>query len=355
MSNAELFHVLADENYGSRKRLMAILHALNKRLTFDVLRQQRLPAIWCANDAKSCYDRIVHSVASLCMRRCGVPAGPCHSMFRTIQSMKHHIRTVHGVSATSFDGTQNAIPPQGIGQGNGADPAIWAVVSTPILNMLRAAGHGVKLVSSISGSSTHFVAYVFVDDCDMCETATSCEMPLDALLGNMQASLNLWEGSLRATGGALVPEKTHWYLIAFKWDSHGKFTYCSPDDAPASLSVRDAAGNITEIERLSVQRAERTLGVRLAPDGNNKAEFHFRLAAAQTWSDKVHSARLSHPLTWLSLTTSALKTQEYPLPATTFSPAECRQIMGKLLHRGLPACGIARTFPRALVHAPLCY
>ena len=46
--------------------------------------------------------------------------------------------------------------------------------------------------------------------------------------------------------------------------------------------MRDAAGSITDIERLSVQRAERTLGVRLAPDGNNKAEFHFQMAAAQT-------------------------------------------------------------------------
>ena len=84
MYNAERAQVLAPENYGSRKRLTLLDHAVNKRLTFDILRQQRLPAVWCANDAKSCYDRIVHSVASICMLRCGLPVGPCHSMFRTI-------------------------------------------------------------------------------------------------------------------------------------------------------------------------------------------------------------------------------------------------------------------------------
>ena len=39
MRNAELCHVLADENYGSRKFLMAIDHAANKRLTFDAIRR----------------------------------------------------------------------------------------------------------------------------------------------------------------------------------------------------------------------------------------------------------------------------------------------------------------------------
>ena len=260
MSNAELFRVLADENYGSRKRLMAVLHALNKRLTFDVLRQQRLPAIWCANDAKSCYDRIVHSVASLCMRQCGLPAAPGHSMFRTIQGLKHHIRTVHGISDTFFESSDRIAPIQGIGQGNGAGPAIWAVVSTPLLNMLRTSGYGVKLVSCLTGSITHFAAYVFVDDSDMCESAYSCDMPLVTLLQHMQDALNLWEGGLRATGGALVPDdpkKAHWYLIAFKWDSAGRMSYCSPSDAPGSLSVRDAYGNLKDLARLPVSQAER--------------------------------------------------------------------------------------------------
>ena len=38
----------------------------------------------------------------------------------------------------------------GIGQGNGAGPAIWAVLSTPILNMLRKQGFGCEFVAPIS-------------------------------------------------------------------------------------------------------------------------------------------------------------------------------------------------------------
>jgi len=33
----------------------------------------------------------------------------------------------------------------------------------------------------------------------------------------MQAALNLWNNGLSTTGRALVPDKSFWYLIDFKW------------------------------------------------------------------------------------------------------------------------------------------
>ena len=55
---------------------------------------------WCIvfNDAKSCYDRIVHSVASLAMQRVGAPVEPIICMFTSIQHLQHRIRTVFGDS-----------------------------------------------------------------------------------------------------------------------------------------------------------------------------------------------------------------------------------------------------------------
>ena len=37
----------------------------------DLLRQKRQAGTLCSNNAKSCYDQIVHSVATLSMRRLG--------------------------------------------------------------------------------------------------------------------------------------------------------------------------------------------------------------------------------------------------------------------------------------------
>ena len=68
LSYAEEMMQIPMEAYGSRKGYRAADCALNKVLVNDVIRQKRLIAALCSNDAKSCYDRIVHVVASLCMR-----------------------------------------------------------------------------------------------------------------------------------------------------------------------------------------------------------------------------------------------------------------------------------------------
>lgn len=136
MFTAEDLNVIAKEQFGSRAGLTAIDHSLNKRLTYDLIRQTKRPGALCSNDAKSCYDRIVHSVVSLSMQRVGAPVQPIISMFTTIQNLEHRIRTVYGDSDVNFSGVLYAVPIQGVGQGNGAGPQIWALVSTPIFNML---------------------------------------------------------------------------------------------------------------------------------------------------------------------------------------------------------------------------
>jgi hypothetical protein len=143
--------VVAKEQYGSRKNMAAIEQ--------------------CSNDAKSCYDRIVYSVASLYMQRIGVEEPPIVCMFTTIQNLHHSIRTVYGDSALTFTGQLWTVPIQGVGHGNGAGPQIWAVVSTPVLNMLRHEGYGAYFRTAITGTTISFVGYAFVDDTDLCITS----------------------------------------------------------------------------------------------------------------------------------------------------------------------------------------
>jgi len=55
------------------------------QLTYDLIRQQRLTAAVCSNDAKACYDGIVHAFAALALQQLGIPLGPITVMFGTIQ------------------------------------------------------------------------------------------------------------------------------------------------------------------------------------------------------------------------------------------------------------------------------
>ncbi len=96
----------------------------------------------------------------------------------------------------------------GIGQGNGAGPAIWAVLSSPLLNVLRTNGYGCEFFGPFSKIMTKFVGYAFVDDMDVIVSRPDMDEHL-AVTNELQSAVDIWEGRLKATCGAIVPEKTY--------------------------------------------------------------------------------------------------------------------------------------------------
>jgi hypothetical protein len=184
-------------------------------------------------------------------------------MFTTLQKMQHFIRTALGVSTTSFKGVD--VPFQGLGQGNGAGPPGWAVVSAPIINMVRAAGFGATFVSAISLAIVSFVCYTFVDDTDLVHTRPGDDISGAELIPEMQDALDHWEGDLCTSGGALVPSKSHWCLVDFKW-KNGSWRYCSIADCPGDISMRDHLGDGVTLEQVEVSAARKSLGIMISGD-----------------------------------------------------------------------------------------
>jgi hypothetical protein len=118
MWNAEFFGQLASEQFGSRSDHRAIEQAWNKRLSFDLVRQKRRIAALCSNDMKSCYDRVVHLVASIAMQHQSVPDTACICMFTMLQNLEHTVWKIYGDSETGYGGILWAVPSHGLGQGN---------------------------------------------------------------------------------------------------------------------------------------------------------------------------------------------------------------------------------------------
>ena len=142
---------MAREQYGSQKHHQASTAATNKVLTMDLLRIRHQAGVICSNDAKSCYDRVVHSIAALAMIRLGtpiaavlcLPIAAVLCLLLTLQQAQHKIRTGYSVSNTWFG--RFLIPLQGLGQGNGVAPTAWAVISMVLINMMHMAGFGIQL------------------------------------------------------------------------------------------------------------------------------------------------------------------------------------------------------------------
>jgi hypothetical protein len=140
---------------------------------------------------------------------------PVVSMFKVLQAAVYKIRTTYGDSNITVKSPRTK-PFQGSsGQGNGCGPALWVAVSAQIIQMLYTDGYGMTVLSAISGTLVVIACFAFVDDTDVIHSQAN--MTGEQIGIKMQSVMNTWEGGIHATGGALEPSKSHWYLIDFKW------------------------------------------------------------------------------------------------------------------------------------------
>jgi hypothetical protein len=295
---AELVDLIAPENYGGRKDHRSVELSLNLRLTNDLLRLKRRAAILASTDAQGCFDRIVHAIAFLCLKRLGLPSAPIQSMITAIQTMTHYVRTAFGDSEDSY-GYDDTLPPlMGLLQGNGAAGTGWQAISSVLVEMLKTAGFGLELWSAISQEAIKLACFQFVDDGTLIQGGPRPDSTGEEVYAGMQEVLNYWEGSLRATGGAIAHEKSYWHLIDFKLKST-KWTYRTIADVPGDLLLPKGDERIpTKIERLEVTKAKELLGIMIRPDGSEKDQVQHLLTKTRKWRDAIRTRRVSQADAW---------------------------------------------------------
>ena len=352
VAQAEKANTLADEQYGSRKHLSAEKHALNKRLVLDILRVQRRPAVICANDAKSCYDRILHVAAYLSLRRAGIPDNATRSMLEPIRTMKHRIRTAYGDSQTAYGGDEWDRDPSGICQGNGAGPAIWLLVSSPLLQMLREAGYGAQLRGAIDDTRLHLAGFAYVDDADTIQTG-DLEDDIATVVAKAQGQLDLWEEGIRATGGGIEGSKSDFAVLDFKWNN-GTWDY-APKTNQHKLTVRSGVSGRENLTQLGVSEARRTLGVWQAIDGNENTQTTKMVEKATQWATNSKTGSLSRNDIAFGIKTSLYPSITYGLMATALDKQQCEEVFKPVRKHALGPMGYNRSIPATVVHGPECY
>jgi len=84
--------------------------------------------------------------------------------------------------------------------------------------IMQQEGFYALIQGAISLQQQRITSFAFVDDTDLCVTHPSNNV--EQVARHMQQAVTNWEGLLRATGRALVPDKCFWYLIAFEYKNH---------------------------------------------------------------------------------------------------------------------------------------
>ena len=338
---------IAPEQF-SRPGRSAQDNALGKRLVFDHFRLVKRPLGMCSCDLKSCYDRVVHSAASLALQNIGVPKEALQCMFGTIQNLVHKVRTAYGMSKETFGGASDKYQclPQGLGQGNGAGPTVWSILSSTVFESLRDQGYTTMFCSALSLGLMKLCGFSYVDDSDLLADGKTVE----EVYKNLQSILDEWDVLMQVNGAAIAPDKCWWYLIDFEW-KEGKWKYSSPM-RDRMLQVRDKTGEKKSLKRLNHDDAMEMVGVLLAPDGNSKKQTDALRKKTVQWAQKITRSPLEPDTVWTAINRTIAKTVEYPLAATTLTDKELTHIMAPVLMAGLPRANILRTYPRDVLYGP---
>ena len=306
---------------------------------------------YCACDLKSCYDRVVHTAASLVLQRVGVPVQNIKCMFRTIQRLIHRIHTAFGLSECTFGGLSSKYkkPLQGMGQGNGAGPSIWSILSSTVFNQLRNRGFSTSFCYSLSMGLYQLCGFSYMDDCDLIADGEDVK-EVHSKLGSM---LNMWDELMEVNGEAIAPDKCWWYLVDFVWKG-GKWEYYNAG-RDKDLSVRDKDNNVQSLGYSLASEAKEMVGVHLAPDRNEKAQLQALKGKLSKWAQQMQRSPLDGRVIWTALNQTIIKGLEYLLAATTLTEAQLDTVMSPVLNSILPRAGFARTFPRSVVYSPIAF
>ena len=126
----------------------------------------------------------------------------------------------------------------------------------------------------------------------------------------MQQAVDVWETSICITGGAIRPEKCHWYVLDFQW-SGSDYHLSTTTDIPSNLSVKDSNGTRQTIKRIirnKYDKSEVTLGLHCKQNGDMEHQINRMKAKSQDWGDKITAGHMARVNVAIAFTTTIWQT-----------------------------------------------
>jgi hypothetical protein len=109
---------------------------------------------------------------------------------------------------------------------------------------------------------------------------------------------------------------------------------------PILLHSSPDLDNPTTIQHVSTATGMRTLGIRLALDGNDNNEFAYHLQQATKMHQHIKTAPLGREYIWIGFRAIWQMMIQYPLGATCLTVQQCAKIQAKYLPTFLSKMGI---------------
>jgi hypothetical protein len=197
--------------------------ALNflEALKNDIAHCSQKPLLNLDNDASSCYDRIIVSLASLINHKYGQHCQVVLVNATTLKRAKYKLKTALGVTKASYSHC-TAFPLHGTGQGSGNSPMIWCFISSTLFDCHQERAYGVLFESPDRKVTITFSMVGFVDDITgTVNDFANNDATVENLLCRLQHDAQLWNDLLWCSGGMLELSKCSYHFLYFEFDASG--------------------------------------------------------------------------------------------------------------------------------------
>jgi hypothetical protein len=239
-------NMISNMQFGSRPGKQCPSAVLSKVLQHDIVQLSKSTAAYIENDAIGCYDRLVNNIVLLMLRKVGLPDSIALCLGNLWDDTLHLIKTIYGTSEITYGSTPTK-PLFGPGQGSTCGPLFWILCFILIVDSIDPALSTALYQDVTNQIQVNPTGVAFIDDSSLGVTSKYIWNPDLSDDDNDQAniqhtpqSLTLlvqhWERLLFSTGGAINLQKSHWYLVTWKWEK-GRFKMSSRLSTPAELKL----------------------------------------------------------------------------------------------------------------------
>ena len=315
-------NLLNSGQHGSTPGKTTMEPVMLTQLTADMCRLLKSNYARFDNDASACFDRIIVALGMLAARRCGMPVNAVRSHAQSLELMRYMVKTVYGVSETSYTGTPFA-PLFGTGQGSGASPAVWLTLVVVLLNTLERVTPLRMGFRSADGVNIHSrLVDAFVDDTALGFTDDG-SMSFDALVTSLEELAQTWERLLHYSGGSLNLSKCSWFVMFWDWRAGRPILREYKDEPIANIGLRQGQGEQRiAIRRQPLDQSTRILGVYQNPMGDFNHHVLILKKKADEYASRIQTPRLSSSDIRVFVRTTYEPAMRYSLPALAIDEEE---------------------------------
>ena len=351
MRLAEKCNLITDQQYGGRNRRQCQSASLNKIAYYDLSRQLIMPCAFLDADAKACYDRIVHGLSGVEVRKWGVSHKSAAFTTKFLQSQQFHLRSAHGISRTYYSHSDKH-PVQGSGQGIGWAGPRWTASSDGISEIMKEKCTGMLFEDPEKDIVVKRNGDIFVDDLDIGVTQSAIKddkkTPLDCLQEDEQIHALL----LNSEGHGLNPIKCSYYYVDYKREDL-KHVQLNKKELPGELKVQVSFQTEPEpIKRLETTTPHKTLGIHPTVSGLRIPQLDKLREKIKKWARNVRSSSLTSREKLVAYFGYILKSIQFVVSTTSLNAEECNELDKIISPVLLHAVQVHKNASRTPLYAP---